>query len=526
MATGRLGLALATLALLGACTATHYRARFDKPESIVARAAGTTLSGPDEGQGHAFVKCHMKDGAVVVLQRWVLDAKARTIRGNGVAYDTQRAVVNRGDMTLQVADVALFETDEPEALTRGNVVALGVVSVLSVGVTVLCLTNPKTCFGSCPTFYADDGHGMTLQAEGFSSSVARVLEATDVDALFTAHATDGELHLRLTNEALETHAIRHVSLLTVPRPPGGRVVRVGERFYPATELAPPTSCRSESGDCLDAVRAADQAEYSALADANDLTARETIDLVLPPGRGPRGLVIAARNSLLNTFVFYQTLAYMGRRAGDLMTLLERGGPAVQAVKGFGRALGNLDVEVQLRDGSWQKAGTFEEVGPLAREVQGVLLPDTGPGPAHVRLTMARGNFRIDYLAVAKLGEAIAPVRNQVARVLRDGKADPAALAHLGDTTSYLVTGPGDAYDLYFPVPPGDNELFLESTGYYYEWMRKRWLEEEDDAALEQLLSDPHAALRRMAPIYKRIEPQMEQLFWSSRVKLDTHRGSP
>lgn len=511
---GRWLTAAVVLGLAVGCETTAYRARFEKPKAAEA----------DEGAGPArpgasFVKCHMKDGRVIVLDRWQFDPNSRTVSGEGIAYDAERVVIQRGIMTVPLDQVALVETDRPERLIRGNVVALGVTSALSIALGAYCLANTKACFGSCPTFYADDGHGMALEAEGFSASVARVLEATDVDAMYTASTHQGELHLLLTNEALETHAIRHVEILAAQRPPGGRVVRDGDRYFPATHFEAPTSCRAPSGDCLGAIRAVDKKEYLSPADPHDLAARETIDLELPPGKGRRGLVIAARNSLLNTFLFYQTLAYMGRRAGDLMTRLERGGPAVEAVKGFGRALGNLDVEVRLRNGSWQHAGAFAEVGPIAREVQMVPLPPTGPGPVHVRLRMAKGNFRVDYVAVADLGHPITPTRVQLDRVLRHGHPDPDALARLRDTTRYLVTGPGDAYDLYFRLPAGNSELFLSSTGYYYEWMRQRWLKEQNDQALRQLLLHPDAALRRLAPLYKRVEPDMDRLFWSSRVRL-------
>ena len=45
-------------------------------------------------------------------------------------------------------------------------------------------------------------------------------------------------------------------------------------------------------------------------------ARETVDLVFPAVAGARGIVIGARQSLLSTFLLYQTMAYMGHQAGD------------------------------------------------------------------------------------------------------------------------------------------------------------------------------------------------------------------
>ena len=47
----------------------------------------------------------------------------------------------------------------------------------------------------------------------------------------------------MTNEALETHVVKQVEILTVPRPPGGRVFRDGEDgFYGALAACAATTC--------------------------------------------------------------------------------------------------------------------------------------------------------------------------------------------------------------------------------------------------------------------------------------------
>jgi hypothetical protein len=59
-------------------------------------------------------------------------------------------------------------------------------------------------------------------------------------------------------------------------------------------------------------------------------------------------------------------------------------------------------------------------------------------------------------------------------------------------------------------------VFLESRGYYLEWMRREWIEEQNARAARQLLLDPAAMLRALAPAYKRQEGTMENAFWNSR----------
>jgi hypothetical protein len=81
-----------------------------------------------------------------------------------------------------------------------------------------------------------------------------------------------------------------------------------------------------------------------------------------------------------------------------------------------------------------------------------------------------------------------------------------------------VTLPGDEYTLVYRLPDdfADRELFLEARGYYLEWMREEWLAEENALRAAQLFLDPAAAMRAMAPEFKRREGEMEAVFWGSR----------
>jgi hypothetical protein len=103
-------------------------------------------------------------------------------------------------------------------------------------------------------------------------------------------------------------------------------------------------------------------------------------------------------------------------------------------------------------------------------------------------------------------------------VRRDGAADRSALRALLDPSRTLVTMPGDALDVSYRLPSAKHghELFLESRGYYLEWMRQEWIAEEDPLLAMRLLVDPAGMLRLLAPAYKRGEAEMEGIFWGSR----------
>ena len=472
------------------------------------------------------LKVHLRSGELVVLDSWSLAPGNDRLTGEGQAYTLAREKKGpHGRQDVRLADVALLETSSPASVTS---VGLGLVATTTVvlgGISGYCAINPKGCFGSCPTFYLEGERGgepERPQAEGFSESIARALEARDVDALRAARPGGSGVSVVMRNEALETHAVRRVRLLASPRPRGGRVLAgTDDRFYPTPGLVPPLSCRAPEGDCRDALREIDGQDRASAADGTDLAAREVIELRFPPAHGPSGIAIAARQTLLSTFLFYQTMAYTGRGAGEFLATLERGGPeAGRRALGMARILGGIDVELTEGDGPWRPIGRFDEAGPIAGDLQVVPFAGSGTGPVRVRLHLARGHWRLDAVALAALGEPVAPVALEPASVERDGRPDPRARATLVGGEQHLVTRPGDAYRLTFRLPPADRplELFLESEGYYYEWMRSEWLAEEDPAMVALALANPAEALRRLAPAYKAREPGLERAFWASRFR--------
>ena len=490
------------------CSHIEWRADFIKPTEY-ARVDPDT----------PFLKCHTADGHVYVLSSWKFAKDSGVILGTGLRYDQKRNLVDRDKQVIPYEHVVLLETNQPRKVTETErFVVMGILTGASIILSVVCLANPKACFGSCPTFYTVDGDQRTLQAEGFSSAVAPILEKTDVDSMYTARAQPGPFELLMTNDALETHLVRSVRLLLLPKPESGRVFRAGSLYYPTGKLHPPGLCRSARGDCLEQVRRADELEYLSPADDKNLAARETVELTFPRGRGRVGLVIGGRNSLLNTFLFYQTLAYMGMSAGEwLMKLQREGDQAVEMLLDAGGKLGDVEAFVLTRDLGWVRAGAFEEVGPIAREVQLIPLPEDLPDDeVRIRLKLTKGYWKLDYLALGELGAPVVPRTLEIQAVEKNGADDPGALALLANPDRYLITYPGEAYRLIFEIPEGSWELFLESRGYYIEWIRRQWLAEEDPVEAARILTEPDQAYRRLAPLYKKLEGSMEEVFWQSK----------
>lgn len=481
--------------------------------ACTAKRMTRTLTSPMEMQTldrrSAYLKVHARDGEVYVLSDWRVDEAAREISGRGQRMNVARDTVEEGLFTVPIDAVALVETN---VLQRSpTIAALSVITGISAAMTAFCIAQPKACFGSCPTFYVDTGNGRTLEAEGFSSSVAPSLEARDVDALYQARPVGAAFTVTMKNEALETHVVRRVRLLVAPRPPEGRVLATPDgRYREATEIRPLDGCVAPEGDCLARVQALDGQERFTETDGSDLARREVIELRLPPGSpGPHGLLIASRQSLASTYLFYQSLAYLGRSAGATLAALERGDPTVgNALGRLQRALGGIEISAETADGSWIPAGEVHEMGPLASDLVAVPLPAAATG--RLRLRLAKGHWRIDYLASVRLGSHVEP------RAI-----DPSSLTDDGGRpvgTQSLTTLPGDTYSYSFALPQDGPvyELFLESQGYYLEWMREEWLAEENSFRAAQLVLDPAQLLRDIAPEFKRQEAQMESVFWGSR----------
>lgn len=473
----------------------------------------------------AQLKVHARAGTVYQLTQWRFDPIDSVLEGTGTLYGIDRRPLTDGPFRIPLDSIALLETQRTKTLRPFGLASLAGMTTVWGIVTIACVADPKACFGSCPTFYVDAVNRDRPLAEGFSASFARALEATDVDALGLVQPGGHGVTIRMANEAWETHAVRTVQLLAVPasRPDEVFVTAAG-RFYGVEHLQPPTHCAGlpgPGGDCRSALSARDSLEWHSPTDSSDLAAQETIELTfaLPSHRSGDhfALVLGARQSFVSTFVLYQTMAYFGREAGTWLAALERGDPLAR--RAYDEVWGPLSrITVALPDSAlgWRVAGSFDEAGPIATDVQLIpigsgLMGDT----VRVRLAMARGSWRVGYAALTALGA------ERAATVLAASDArgpDADGLARLQSGRGYLVTYPGDEYRLTYVLPraAASYELYVKSRGYYYEWMRGEWLAEQNPRMIALLGLNPRAALRTLAPSFKAVEQGFERHFWASR----------
>ena len=93
----------------------------------------------------------------------------------------------------------------------------------------------------------------------------------------------------MTNEALETHVVKQVEMLAVPRPP--RRPRLSRRRRRSCDGATAVRraarrARRPRADCAEALRAFDGRERTSLTDGADLATREELTLDVPPIGAP------------------------------------------------------------------------------------------------------------------------------------------------------------------------------------------------------------------------------------------------
>jgi hypothetical protein len=482
--------------------------------------AASFLPSPDS----TLLKLHCRDGSMIMLDRWQCQKDQRIIRGSGVMFSFNRDTVSRGMFEIPYDSVAIAEVNRfvsAAAPTTG----FAVMGTVTAAGAVICLTNPKACFGSCPTFYTWDGSSLSLMAEGFSASIAPSLAASDIDALYRAAPDGRTLGMVMKNEALETHVVQGVRLLAVPRPAGGRAFKSADGdFYQASAPVPPDSVLSPTGKAGDLLQSFDGREYYSTADSFSLATRETLDLYFTPGaiRTP-GLVVAHRQTLMTTFLLYQTLAYMGKNAGYWLAKLEQSGDGMRSrVNGPGDLLGHIEILVQ--DGKrWIRAGEVGETGPISTDVTLVPFPEgirSDNDRWHVRLRMARGYWRVDLAAMVDLVGPARPLRIAPAVVPGPGTDGSPRAATDTAWSEPIITLPGNSYLFSFTLPenPGEYEYFLDTRGYYLEWMRENWMPEENPDMVLLMLQDPGEYLQQMTPLFKRSEPTMEETFWRSKYE--------
>lgn len=464
----------------------------------------------------SILKAHLKNGEVYFFPgAWWVDTNSRSVQGMAYHYDANRDFLDSAERSLPIASVSLFEVNKELNISSGHQM-LAPLTVVNIGLSFVCLANPKACFGSCPTFYSLEDQGLfSARAEGFSNAICPSLEYADIDDLKISEYSDSLFTLVMKNEAQETHVLRSVQLLALAQNEGERIYqsRKGD-FYATKGLWLPRN--------NELLAAADGQEYFSDADAENLASKEELILEfdIDASQEDLGLVLDFRQTLMTTYFIYSALSYMGDEVADIIAKFENSGDLYETMdQGLKSELGELEVylwnEIAQR---WDLQGSFYETGPIAINRQILDLAHPPKGPLKLKLVMNRGLWRIDRAAICSIQRKLEPQALKPIAVRKAGIESAQAKDELNDPQLQLVSMPGDYFELDFILDPNQEyALFLKAEGYYLEWMRKEWLADKDLWKLRQMFKQPSLYLKREAEAYKVYEQNMEEVFWSSQV---------
>jgi hypothetical protein len=494
--------------------------------ACVVRAMEVVSIEPPTGapyQVHSPVKAHLLDGSTITFPGGATFDEGYA-RGNGSRWDLTLGFAGTVDR-ISIDSVAGFETYRTGVNAPATVLlSLTGAAAAALGMGVLAVA----IFGSCPTFYDVSGEEPVLLAEGFSYSIAPLLESRDVDRLALRPGPDGMLRLEVRNEALETHYVNHLEILEV-RHDSDEFALSDQEQQPIAVRGLRSAASAFDGAGRNVAALLADADGELFATAPELLAavgpdrlHDHIDLAFPapPGADSVALVLRLRNSLLTTILLYDVmLAGAGPSALDwLGSELERVGPALELAQWYTRQMG-LHVQVMV-DGEYRPVARLSETGPIAWKDVAMALPvEPGVDSVHIRLRFLADNWRIDRVALAsEFRRPEVRVLPVATATLADGEPEPEALrALLEPDEEYLVTTPGQRYLIEFEPSgsvEGEATFLLASQGYYTEWMRPAWVrtsgETEPLAISDDLLLE---ALQRW--ITRR--PSFEEEFYSSRI---------
>ena len=513
-----------TILLANACETFYFRHNY--------RTVNETLHASGDLETKPFLKAHLKNGEVYILKdSWVVDTIQQKIVVNGTRYDFNRNTLSNGFQSISIDSIAIFETNiKLEAPESNRIAALGLLTALDAALGIFCLSNPKSCFGSCPTFYINENDNFHFaDAEGFSNAISPSLEYTDIDAINTQSMKSNSFHLTMKNEALETHCVKQVQLLAFPIKENEHVYQTATNdFYLSNHIRHLSKASANEGDVTKLLKANDREERFSSSDPINLNSKEEIYLQFDEVNTSKdlGLILHFRQSMMTTYFIYSAMGYMGDEVGDCFAKIESDKGTYKKLEGgIKKVLGDIDVyQWNEAMNKWEWQSSIYETGPIAINQQFIPLKNkSSNGTTKLKLIINKGLWRIDYTALSEIIKQVSPVYIEPDSVFKKGTYDATSTSLLNDPERYLISMPGSAYKMHFTLPNNQQqyELFLSSKGYYLEWMRKHWLKDKDMLKLNSMLNHPEQFLKDEAANYKMYETQIERSFWESKIDSKT-----
>jgi len=452
----------------------------------IAKQAITKIESPS--------KAYLHDGSIVIFpygfevqDKQVIGQGEKFYFGKSPSVNTQ---VSLSLLQMPLSSIAAITYYEKEFSTGIADFTLGLFGAVMTPLSIYCISCPKCCFGSCPTIYTHDGLSYNFETELFSSSISKFLEKKDLDLLSQKIPENGFYQLRVTNEALETHYINQISLIVVEHPKGTQAYpSISNSFLVVRNLTKPDKAiNSKNDDILKELLEADNSYYrSDISMVEKLKTGPKFDWIeirknIPNRISSAKMVIRYRNTLLSTILLYDVvLASQGIKAVDWIAKMNRNPRYAAQFGAVYKVFSGIKVQV-LNNGEWSNHSVIPDAGPLAWKNIAAEIP-VNNGEINIRLQFVPDNFMIDYVGfdIETEEENTISIANAYPSVIRDNsfklKNEVSELIKKDDLR-YLITNPGDSYRFTYIIPKKENcqqSIFVESKGYYTEWLRGSWI---------------------------------------------------
>ncbi len=170
--------------------------------------------------------------------------------------------------------------------------------------------------------------------------------------------------------------------------------------------------KAEEGDCSEKLCSYDGVERFSAADSNDLAFKETIELTFNNlAGGNKGLVIASRQTLMPTFLFYQTLAYMGKSTGNwFASFVSNSALAKELMNHPKQEISGIEITAEVKDSLIKETKVMAEQGPIASDIKVIPLGNVHAGTdLTVKLKLTKGLWRLDYIALVDIVRKVRPI---------------------------------------------------------------------------------------------------------------------
>jgi hypothetical protein len=366
---------------------------------------------------------------------------------------------------------------------------------------------------SCPYVYVDAGEGLALVGEAYPGAVLRSLERDDLLPL--PALPQGQLKLRLSNEAYETQYTDRAALILVDHEPSLRALATPDAKI--VYVGPATAAT----EILD-LRGADQSEKLLRQDGDlwegvlfsaalstDPPLREGLVASFPapaPGARPVLELVLGNSSWLDV-VFSRYFALYGNFLRAFFRVEDNPAWSAEVVRWRERA--GIDLRVELsRGGAFRPVTVVLTQGPLALRHLAIPLPEVAPGdasePLRVRVSGGVGFWRFDAIALSQERPGEASVHELTpASAELDGE-DQLPLLLAADDRRQVLEEIGQRVDLRFelPVLPEGKvrDAFLLTRGYYnvHKPVQGDWT----PRALEDIREDPENFIRFSLGLYR------------------------